>query len=732
MKFAPILLGITALFLAASEPPLRREEPANADWPAYGGNPAGSRYSPLTQINLGNVATLKPTWTFDTGENKDSVGGMDMQCQPIVVHGVLYGTTPRLKLFALDAATGQRRWVFDPFAGGKSPRFHPMRGVTFWENGADQRVLYTVGPTLYAVNAQTGQPVADFGTNGEVDLHEGLGDVATLGYDVAKFSVRSTTPGVIFQDLLILGSSVSEGGDALPGHIRAFNVRTGKLAWVFHTIPLPGEYGHETWSKDAYRKLGGANCWAGLVVDEKRGLVFAGTGSPSVDFYGGARQGQNLFANCVLALDARTGKRRWHFQTVHHDLWDRDLPCPPNLLTVTHGGKRVDAVAQATKDGLVFVFDRETGKPLFPVKETAVPTTPALPGEQPWPTQPMPSKPAPFALQEITEAALTNRTPEARAYVLNRFRNSRRLGKYTPPSAEGSLYLGFGGGAEWGGAAADPEGIFYVNSNNMLWWLKMRDGRVGEKGVVQSRGGNLFNANCSVCHGLGGGGKQPSAVAQAYPDLTNVGNRLSREQIHGILSTGRGRMPSFAHLPEKDREAIVNFLLNLNAKPEGVEDVHASKSIATAAGEAFPYQPPYLNNGTTQFRDQDNYPAVKPPWGTLNAIDLNTGEYVWRVPLGEYPALAKQGLTNTGTENHGGPLVTAGGLLFIAATYDEKLRAFDKKTGKVVWETKLPAGGFATPITYQAKGRQYVVIACGGTRYGLKPGGSYAAYALPD
>jgi len=730
MKFFQILLGIGALFLTASEQPLRRDEPAQSDWPAYGGNPAGNRYSPLTHINLGNVKNLKLAWSFDTGENRDPERSMGIQCQPIVVRGVLYGTTPQNKLFAVDAATGRERWRFDPFADGRQPAYHPLRGVNYWEDGDDQRVLYTVGPTLFAVNARTGKPVATFGRNGEVSLHEGLGDEATLGYDVTRYGIRSTTPGVVFKDLLLLGSSVSEGGDALPGHIRAFNVRTGKLVWVFHTIPQPGEWGYDTWAKNSYRKLGGANCWAGLVVDEKRGVAFVGTGSPSVDFYGGARPGQNLFANCLLALDARTGKRLWHFQFIHHDLWDRDLPCPPNLLTVTHGGKRIDAVAQATKDGYVFVFDRETGKPLFPVNEIPVPTTPALPGEKPWPTQPVPSKPAPFALQDVTEATLTDRTPEARAYVLNRYRNSRHLGKYTPPGEQGTLFLGFGGGAEWGGTAVDPNGIFYVNGNNMLWWLKMRPNSDGA-GLAQSRGARLFNSTCSVCHGLGAEGK-PDVAAQAYPDLTNVGKRLSREQIQGILTTGKGRMPSFGHLPQKDRDALVDFLLNLKAKPASAEDVHATKTTVTAKGEVFPYQPPFLNNGTTQFRDQDDYPAVKPPWGTLNALDLNTGEYVWKVPLGEYPALAKQGLTNTGTENHGGPLVTAGGLLFIAATYDETLRAFDLKTGQVVWEAKLPAGGFATPITYQVNGRQYVAIACGGNRYGLKAGGSYVAFALPN
>ncbi|WP_420151870.1 PQQ-binding-like beta-propeller repeat protein [Spirosoma sp.] len=713
------------------------------DWPTYGGNNAGNRYSPLSQINLQNVKNLQPVWTYETGDNKDpNQRGMDIQCQPIVVNGVLYGTSPRMKLFAVEAATGKQLWQFDPFSDpDKRPRFHPLRGVMYWEDreradARDKRILYTVGSSLYAINALTGKPVESFGKNGEIDLHEGLGDKETLGHDVANLSIRVTTPGVIYKDLLITGSAVNEGGDAPPGYIRAFDVRTGKLAWVFHTIPLPGEYGYETWAKDSYRKLGGANCWAGMVLDEKRGVVYAGTGSPSVDFYGGARPGQNLFANCVIALDAKTGKRIWHFQTVHHDLWDRDIPCPPNLIRVKHKGKMVDAVAQATKDGYVFVFDRDTGKPLFPVEEVRVPTSPALPGEKPWPTQPVPTKPAPFSMQELSEPNITSRTPESRAYVVDRYRNSLKGNKYLPPSQEGSLIFFVGGGAEWGGTAADPDGIFYVNGNNMLWWLKMRENQQANNTVAMTQGSRLFNTNCSVCHGLEGKGSGNATAnsAQAYPDLTNVGKRLTKEQIATILETGRGRMPSFGHLSKDDREAIINFLTNLEAKPASstVVDIHSSVVTAPVTkGADFPYMPPYLNNGNTQFRDQDNYPAIQPPWGTLNAINLNTGEYLWKVPLGEYPELAKKGMTNTGTENHGGPIVTAGGLLFIAATYDEKLRAFDRKTGKIVWEYKLPAGGFATPITYMVDGKQYVAIACGGTRYGLKSGGSYVAFALP-
>ncbi|WP_409014441.1 PQQ-binding-like beta-propeller repeat protein [Dyadobacter sp. CY327] len=726
-----ILLLVTVLFcgmkLSRFSKPGKFSE-RNDDWPVYGGNNAGNRYSALNQINKGNVKNLKLAWSYDTGENNDpQQRGMDIQCQPIVINGIMYGTTPRLKVFAIEAGTGKELWKFDPFADPNvRPSFHPVRGVMYWQEGNDKRILYTAGSTLYAINADNGQLVKAFGENGKIDFHAGLGDKETYGYDLNNFNIRSTTPGVIYKNLLITGSSVSEGGDALPGHIRAFDVRTGKLAWIFRTIPLPGEFGYETWSKDSYKKLGGANCWAGMVIDEKRGTVFLGTGSPSVDFYGGARKGTNLFANCVIALDAATGKRRWHFQTVHHDLWDRDIPCPPNLITVKSKGKTVEAVAQATKDGLIFLLDRDTGKPLFDVKEIPAPTSNALPGEHPWPTQPVPVKPAPFANQTVTEANITNRTPEAHAYVLERFTNSIKGLKNQPPTLKGGLLYGIGGGAEWGGTAADPNGVMYVNSNNMLWWLKMRDAKEKSAGKTFSKGNTLFNTNCAACHANDG---KSAPANQAYPSLKDIGKRMTRAQISTLLETGRNRMPSFQHIPKADREELVNFLLNMEKKP-AANDIHAVSDIQKTASD-FPYAPPFVNNGNVQFRDRDNYPAIKPPWGTLNAIDMNTGEYLWKVPLGEYPELTRKGIPPTGTENHGGPIVTAGGLLFIAATYDEKLRAFDSKTGKIVWEYKLPAGGFATPVTYMVNGKQYIAIAAGGARYGLKAGGTYVAFALP-
>ena len=702
--------------------------PPNYDWAVYNGNQAGNHYAPLNQINLGNVKNLGVAWTYDTGDNgPNQRESIDWQCQPLVIKGVMYAVTPRMKLFALDAATGKELWKFDPFAiPGSKPRIHALRSVAFWQDGDDKRILYTVGSFIFEVNASNGQIVTSFGNNGMVDMHEGLKDNEVFGADPQKYGIRSTSPGSIYKDIFILGCSVSEGPDAPPGYIQAFNVRTGKLVWVFHTIPLPGEYGYETWGKDSYKKLGAANDWCGFSIDEKRGIVYASTGSSSVDFYGAARPGTNLFANCVIAINATTGKRIWHFQTIHHDMWDRDLPCPSTLVTVTRNGKKIDALAQATKDGLIFVLNRVTGKPIFPVKETPVPTSPALPGEHPWPTQPIPVKPAPFALQNFTEKNITTRTKSAHDYVLDRYLNSEHGSKYLPPSIKGTLFMGIGGGAEWGGAAADPNGILYLNGNNMLWWVKMTDMAKASNAASTSTGAMLFNANCAACHGANGAGSNGGDGAQAYPVLTNVGDRLTRAQISSTIETGRGRMPSFQNIPKVARDAIVDFLLHTE------KDTGPNMARMKQHFSGYPYSPPFLNNGTTMFPDNENYPGLKDPWGTLNAINLNTGEYLWKIPFGNFPELVKQGLPNTGSENYGGPLVTGGGLLFIAATYDGNLRAYDKKTGKVVWQYKLPAGGFATPISYMANGRQYVAIVAGGARFGLPAGGSLLSFALPS
>jgi quinoprotein glucose dehydrogenase len=588
--------------------------------------------------------------------------------------------------------------------------------LVYWSEGGDQRLFYANDRWLHALDARTGQRIASFGEGGSKDLKQ------DMGRDIGGLALQISTPGVIFGDVLIMGMRLGEGpAPAAPGYIRAFDVRTGKLVWRFHTIPLPGEPGYETWPPNAYQYTGGANVWAGFAVDEQRGLVFCPTGSATFDFWGGNRLGQNLYANCLIALDARTGKRVWHQQLVHHDLWDRDLPAPPNLLTVRREGKRIDAVAQVTKAGHVFVFDRATGEPVFPIQEVAVPMS-DLQGESAWPTQPIPTKPKPFARQVFTYDEITDISPDAHRRVLERFVKIRPHTPFLPPSKEGSIiFPGFDGGAEWGGAAADPEGVLYVNANEMPWVLNMVETRRNGDTPLSS-GEAIFNQICAACHGQDRKGN----AAQNVPSLVGVEQRLKKPDVLALIKTGKGVMPSFDFLTEAQRNAVVDHLLG--TKPAATSTANQREELGgpDALGTI-----PYSMTGYNRWLDTNGYPAVKPPWGTLNAIDLNTGEYRWRVPLGEIPELSARGIPPTGTENYGGPVVTAGGLVFIAASKDEHLRAFDRKTGKELWKAKLPAAGYATPATYSVQGRQYVVIACGGGKIGTKSGDAYVAFALP-
>lgn len=707
MKTFVRLLCVSMLGVALSCATYNDDSAAYREWRSYGGDKAHTHYSTLDQINRDNVQQLEVAWVYNAG---DAGVRSQIQCNPIIIDGVLYATTPGLKAIALNAATGEEVWRFDPFEGkGLASALGVNRGVVYWEDGDDRRILYTAGEHLYALDARTGQPVATFGTNGAVDLREGL------GRDVTGLFISSNTPGVVYEDLLILGSRVSEELPSAPGHVRAYDVRTGEIRWTFHTIPQPGEFGYETWPPDAYTWAGGANAWTGMSVDEERGMVFIPTGSAAFDFWGGNRKGENLFANSILALDAATGERIWHFQLVRHDIWDRDPPAAPNLVTVEHDGRRIDAVAQITKSGHVFVLDRETGESLFPLQEIAVPPS-DLKGEEAWPTQVLPLVPPPFARQQFTEADVTDISPEAHAAVLERFRQVRSNGQFVPPSEQGTMiFPGFDGGGEWGGAGYDPTtGLLYVNSNEMPWILEMVDLDAEASGKAFSLGKQVYAANCTNCHGFDREG-DPQGT---FPALLDLKQRYNKDQVRQIVGHGRGFMPSFGHLTEGEVDALVAFLFD-EAPPE-----------STAA--RFDFDVPYNHRGYNRFLDPDGYPAVKPPWGTLNAINLNTGEIEWTVPLGEFPELTARGIPQTGTENYGGPVVTAGGLLFIGATKDEKFRAFDKATGELLWETPLPAGGYATPATYVVDGRQYVVIAAGGGKMGTKPGDAYVAFALPE
>ncbi|ANH81674.1 pyrrolo-quinoline quinone [Niabella ginsenosidivorans] len=695
------------------------------EWHTYAGSKDGNRYSPNTQITPANVSQLKVAWSYSSGD-KDPDNHSQNQCNPIIVDGILYGTSPRLKLFALDAATGQQIWSFDP-ANDSQHHIEPSalnqisRGVVYWqdEHGQGKRILYSAGSRLYAINAIDGKLIDGFGEYGSIDLKKDLDQEHTEDAYVA-----GTTPGIIYKDLLIMGMRLTEGEDALSGHIRAFDVHTGKRRWIFHTIPHPGELGYDTWEdKNAWKKTGGANCWAGMALDEKRGIVYIPTGSATPDFYGGFRKGQNLFANSLVALDAETGKYIWHYQVVHHDMWDRDLPANPNLVTVNHDGKQIDAVAQITKHGFVFLLNRTTGRPIFPIDEKAVPQD-ALPGEKPWPTQPIPVLPEPFARQHFDEQDINDMDTASYNEMLAKFKLVKNRTMFSPPSkAGGWIFPGFDGGGEWGGAAVDPSShILYVNCSELPWAQVMIDvpKSIGGSHSTNTFGKAIYSKYCMACHGpeLKGNGVN-------IPSLIDIEKKYNETQVNNLIVNGRNMMPPFKQISETERKAIIAFLLKIPEKEPGTitkNTVKSTKDIHEGI--------PYMMNGYNRFIDKDGYPGIKPPWGTLNAVDLNNGKLLWKVALGEYPELTKRGIAPTGTENYGGPIVTKAGLIFIAATKDEKIRAFDQKTGKLLWQAPLPAAGYATPATYMVNGKQYVVIACGGGKIGSKSGDTYVAFSL--
>ncbi len=682
------------------------------DWKHYLGDASSSHYSSLSQINKQNVAQLKEVWRYSTSD-KDPENRSQIQCNPLIIDGILYGSSARLKFFAVDASTGNPIWTFNPFSEDyKQFGMGVNRGLAYWEGDSVQKLLVTAGSNLYAINAKTGKLINDFGEAGIVDLRLGL------GRDIKDRFIVANSPGIIYNDLFIIGSRVSEEAGAAPGHVRAYDVHTGKVKWVFNTIPKSGEFGSDTWPAGAHENTGGANAWCGMSLDKEKGVVFIPTGSASYDFYGADRIGENLFANCILALNANTGERIWHYQVVHHDLWDRDLPAPPNLTTINVDGKKIDVVAQITKSGHVFILDRSNGKPVFPIPEVPVDTS-KLPFEQVWPTQPIPSKPPPFARQGFTTADINNMSKENYEYNAQLLAPTLTGKQFIPPSEEGTIiFPGFDGGGEWGGAAVDEQGIMYVNANEMPWILTMVPVNSDKSDLAFNRGKGIYRQYCGNCHGID---KKGSDFMAQAPSLEGLQSRFTTEQFTNLLQHGRGNMPPFKFLKSWHIDWLEAYLFELT-------DKKVDKNLEVDTLET---NKTYTSTGYYRFKDPDGYPAIKPPWGTLNAIDLNEGSILWQVPLGEFEALRKLGIPQTGTENYGGPIVTKSGVLFIGATQDEKFRAFDAASGEVLWEVDLPAGGYATPSTYQVDGKQYVVIACGGGKMGTKSGDTYVAFALP-
>lgn len=674
-------------------------------WSDYLGGPERNHYSTLDQFDTTNIPQLKIAWMYDSPDSGQ------MQMSPIIVDSFLYGVTAGLKVFALNAATGKQIWLYQDSLNIISA----SRGVAYWSEGNDKRIFYTVGINLVALNALDGTLITSFGNNGKLNLHTGLPETAKDKY------ITSNTPGTIYKNLIIMPVRVAEDAGAAPGDVRAFDTRTGKLVWTFHTIPHPGEKGYETWPKDAYKNIniGGVNCWAGMALDKKTGTIFIPLGSSAPDFYGANRPGNNLYANCLLALNADSGTYKWHYQMIHHDLWDRDPPAPPNLITVTKDGKKIDAVAQVTKQGYTFVFNRNTGEPLFPIKEIATPAS-VIPGENASPTQPVPDLPKSYSRQafQLTENDLSpyaNNKDELKKIFLA---SDRRL--FGPPSTNDVLILpGYDGGAEYGGAAADPnKGILYVNASEMAWYLKLEEQKANlhtDKNTPHASGGQqVYTAYCSSCHGKDRMGN----VTSGYPNLTTLSQKQSRQYVDKIITNGKRMMPAFAFIPKDDKQRLVDYLY-------GTDKTEASSvNLSEIPQDAFTHA------GYKKFLDDKGLPAISPPWGTLTAIDLNNGKHIWQIPLGITPGLPDQDTNPTGCESYGGPVVTENGLLLIAGTKDGMFRVFNKFTGKLLFQTKLPAASFGTPAMYSCNGKQYIVMACGGEKLGTPKGNKIIAFSL--
>jgi len=652
-----------------------------AHWSRSNGGPTSNRYSTHRQITPENVGRLEVAWTYRSGDGQGHV-----QCNPIVVGEALYTSTAGHHIVRLDAATGREVWRYKPEREGKRLEDLPARrGLLFWSGRADapERLIVTVGTWIYALDPATGQPIATFGENGRTPLPTGAG-----------------VTGAVWQNVLIV-----------PGFNRdvfGYDIVDGRLLWRFHTMPQPGEFGYDTWEGQG----SGANCWGGMSLDESRGIAYVSTGSPKPNFVGVGHLGSNLFSNCVIAIEAASGKRLWHFQEIRHDIWDMDIPAPPNLVTIERDGVKIDAVAQVTKLGNTLLLDRLTGQPIFPFRLRRAPES-NLPGERTWPYQPDLELPEPFAKQAFERSDVTDRTPEARAHVENLISRAN-LGWFTPFEAgKPTAFFGVLGGAEWTGASFDPEsGFLYVNSNHMPWIITVFRDDDPPPARPATLGEQLYQRMaCAACHG-----QERRGIGTA-PPLRGLRHHLTDGDVLALLRNGGNGMPPAPPMSDPEQKALLDFLFARD-RPAAVPKHDA------------PIR--YSFSGFSRLLDHEGYPGSKPPWGTLNCIDMNTGRIVWRVPLGEYPNLTTQGREATGSLNMGGATVTAGGLVFCSGTADKKIRAFDSATGAELWSHNLPFNGTAPPTTYEIDGRQFVVLpATGGGKVGGERGDALVAFALP-
>jgi len=655
------------------------------NWSRSHGDNGSARFSALTQINKANVGQLTEAWVYRSGDGKGNI-----QCNPVIVNGVMYVPTVGQHIAAVDATNGKELWRFKPEG---RPAY---RGLIYWasKEAAGARIYFTAGKHLYALEAKTGTPIKSFGTEGRTELP---------GKSSGGFGAATAGPA-IFENIIVVPGFEKD--------VWGFDVATGKQLWTFHTVPQPGEFGHDTWDRP---QGNAANCWGGMALDEVRGIAYIATGSPKPNFLGMQHRGENLFANCVIALDARTGKRLWHFQEIRHDIWDLDIPAPPVLSTITRDGKRVDVVAAVTKIGNTLLLDRVTGQPVFPVRLRKAPTS-TLPGEITAPYQPDIELPQPFVKQDYLPTDVTTRSEEAAEFVRDRLK-SLQYGWFLPLSdRKVTVFFSVHGGAEWTGAATDPtKGRLYVSANEVPWLMSLivNDEPPFDAKAKPTKGEEIFRAACAQCHG------NDRMGIGVTPPLRGLRHRMKDEEVIALMQTGRGLMPIAPPMSAEDQKTLLDFIF-LRDRPMPTNTVK-------------PERPAYVQAGWSRFLDQDGYPASKPPWGALNCLDLNTGKILWKVPLGEYPELTKQGMAKTGTENFGGAIVTAGGLVFCGGTRDEKFRAFDADTGAELWSVKLPFGGNVPPATYEVNGKQYVVIpASGGGKLGGAQGDAYVAYALPD